>query len=179
MCLSFFMFHSMQVLFELSLLRSRAQWEEEGGEGERERDSEGGVRESKGGGSEQEKEADKEKARYYCWCAPFFNFNYSRDCIDVSDHVSSIIYQGERDTESERERKRVLTKHFWESHPLWTHTLSEVNAVNAVLWRDPLTNHGNHFPVSPSMCAGKVVHLHKIQPQNPDAKAWGRPRTKR
>lgn len=80
---------------------------------ERERETEkGGVRESKGGGSEQEKEADKEKARYYCWCAPFFNFNYSRDCIDVSDHVSSIIYQGERDTESERERKRVLTKHF-------------------------------------------------------------------
>lgn len=30
----------------------------------------------------------------------------------------------------------------------WNHTLSKVNIVNAVLWRDPLTNHGNELLVS-------------------------------
>lgn len=44
-----------------------------------------------------------------------------------------------------------------------------MNAVNAVLWRDPLTNHGNEFPVGTSTCAGEVVHLHEILPPSPDA----------
>lgn len=49
----------------------------------------------------------------------------------------------------ETANKAFLRKSF--SPRAWNHTLSEVNIVNAVLQRDPLTNHGNEFPVSACM----------------------------
>lgn len=72
-------------------------------------------------------------------------FNYNRDCIDVSGHMSSIIYQGGVGSANKAFLRNPS------SPRAWNHTLSKVNIVNAALWRDPLTNHGNDFLVSTCM----------------------------
>lgn len=72
----------MQVLFELSLLCSRAQREKEWvSEGDTEREERKRERQTKG------------KLCNIVGVHLFFFFNYNRDCIDVSGHMSSIIYQ--------------------------------------------------------------------------------------